>query len=124
MAITIIVAILIRDICTAEGITASGPTPVLALCRALIAAGHDPATRMHVFRDGVLALRVRSIGAGARLTVRETTRDGRPRFAPWRGGGPARSRFPAPGGTRGSDRSGRGLWEGRVTAHRQADAVA
>jgi hypothetical protein len=95
--VIIIVAILIGDICTAEGVTASGPTPVLALCRALVAAGHDPATRMHVFRDHVLALTVRSIGAGARLTVRETTRDGRPRFAPWRSGGPPRSRFPAPG---------------------------
>jgi hypothetical protein len=29
--------------CVAEGITANGTAPVLALCRKLIAAGHDPA---------------------------------------------------------------------------------
>src|SRR6516164_9622984 len=44
-------------------------TPVLALCRELIAAGHDPSRPLHAYRDGVLALRIRSIGEAARLRV-------------------------------------------------------
>ena len=44
--------------------------PVLALCRELIEAGHDPACQLHVYRNGVLALRVRSIGEAARLSIR------------------------------------------------------
>jgi hypothetical protein len=68
--------------CTAAGITATGHAPVLGLCRRLVEAGHDQATPMRVYRGATLALLVRSIGQAARLTVRETTRDGRPRFAP------------------------------------------
>jgi len=79
--IPVIAGVLIGDTCTAKGITTSGATPVLALCRALVAAGHDPATRMHVFRDGALALRIRSIDAGAKLTVDETNGT---RFARWK----------------------------------------
>ena len=44
--------------------------PVLALCRELVEAGHDPACELHVYRKGVLALRVRSIGQAARLSIR------------------------------------------------------
>lgn len=66
--------------CSAAGITATGNAPVLTLCRRLIEAGHDPAARLEAYRGTTLCLRVRSIGEGARLTVREGTSDGRPRF--------------------------------------------
>jgi hypothetical protein len=32
------------DICTALGLTAKSDSPVLALCRMLVDAGHDPST--------------------------------------------------------------------------------
>jgi hypothetical protein len=53
----------------ALGITAHGAAPVLALCRKLVEAGHDPALPLHAYRGDVLALKVRSIGEGARLRV-------------------------------------------------------
>jgi hypothetical protein len=65
--------------CSAVGITATGNAPVLALCRRLIEAGHDPALPLEAYRGTTLCLRVRSIGEGAKLTVYEGTR-GRPRF--------------------------------------------
>ena len=40
----------------AKGITARGPAPVLALCRALVKAGHDPAAPLIAYRNTVLAL--------------------------------------------------------------------
>jgi hypothetical protein len=55
--------------CSANGLTSIGRTPVLNLCRDLIAAGHDPTQPLHVFREGVQALTVRTVGEGARLTV-------------------------------------------------------
>ena len=55
--------------CAALGVTARSSSPVLALCRKLIDAGHDPATPMDVYRGDTLALRVRSIGEAARLQV-------------------------------------------------------
>lgn len=67
------------DCCEAEGITAHGSAPVLALCRALIEAGYDPERPLHAHRGGVLALAVRSIGEGALFTV-EDDRHGRPRL--------------------------------------------
>jgi hypothetical protein len=70
----------------ANGITARGHAPVLALCRALIEAGHDPNTSIEAYRGATLCLKVRSIGEGARLTVKETTRDGKPRFVTYRPG--------------------------------------
>jgi hypothetical protein len=56
--------------CTAAGITAKGTTPVLALCRQLLAAGLNPDQAMEVFRGGTLALRIRSIGEAAGLEIR------------------------------------------------------
>jgi hypothetical protein len=70
----------------ANGVTAHGHAPVLALCRALIEAGHDPNTPLEAYRGTTLCLKVRSIGEGARLTVKETTRDGKPRFVTYRPG--------------------------------------
>jgi hypothetical protein len=71
------------DRCTAIGITARAHAPVLALCRRLIEAGIDPDRPLHVYRGDTLALVVRSIAEGARLTV-EDNRLGHPRFVRWR----------------------------------------
>ena len=57
------------DICTALGLAINSSSPVLALCRALIEAGHDPSTPLEVYRGETLSLRVRSIGEGARLEI-------------------------------------------------------
>jgi|SRR6476469_3315166 hypothetical protein len=57
--------------CSAEGITARGSAPILKLCRKLIQAGVDPNRPLHVYRGDVLAIVVRTIGDGARLTVKE-----------------------------------------------------
>jgi hypothetical protein len=71
---------------SANGVAAHGHAPVLALCRKLIEAGHDPNTPLEAYRGTTLCLKVRSIGEGARLTVKETTRDGKPRFVTYRPG--------------------------------------
>jgi hypothetical protein len=65
------------------GVTVTRHAPVLALCRALIGAGHDPATALEAYRGSMLCLHVRSIDEGAKLTVSEATSDGKPRFAPF-----------------------------------------
>jgi hypothetical protein len=72
------------DTCSAAGIIANDSTPVLKLCRRLVAAGHDPAATLEVYRGAVLALTVKSIGEGAGLTVEDDTL-GRPKFRRWRG---------------------------------------
>jgi hypothetical protein len=56
--------------CSAFGITISSPSPVLALCRKLVADGYDPSLPLEAYRGEMLALRVRSIGEAARLQVR------------------------------------------------------
>jgi hypothetical protein len=68
-------------ICSAAGQVAIGHTPVLALCRALIEAGHDPSTPLEAWRGPTLCLRIGSIGEGARLTVDEHNGT---RFAKWK----------------------------------------
>lgn len=55
--------------CTAAGMSASGSTPVLDLCRKLIEAGFDHRLPLHAYRRDVLCLTVRSIGEGAALAV-------------------------------------------------------
>jgi hypothetical protein len=57
------------DTCKAAGVTARGPSPVLALCRELIGAGFDPSRQLHVYRGETACLRVRSIGEAARLEI-------------------------------------------------------
>lgn len=47
-------------------------SPITELCRALVAEGHDPETPLHCYRDDILAVTVRSIGAGAELFATET----------------------------------------------------
>ena len=58
-------------VCSTAGQVAIGHTPILALCRALIEAGHNPSTPLNVYRGETLALRIRSIAEAARLTVDE-----------------------------------------------------
>jgi hypothetical protein len=84
--------------CSAAGKTAIGPAPVLTLCRQLVAAGLDPNHALEVYRGPTLALFVRNIGEAARLTVRESTRDGRPRFARLSSDGSAPMRKSSPAG--------------------------
>jgi hypothetical protein len=88
--------------CSAAGKTAAGSAPVLALCRQLLAAGFDPSRPLEVYRATTLALYVRTIGEAANLTVRESTRDGRPRFARLSsdGSAPMRKSRPAAVGVR------------------------
>ena len=71
------------DTCTSAGVTAQGSAPALLLCRQLLAQGVDPDTALTVFRNGTLALRIRSIAEGAALTV-EDSRFGQPVFRPYR----------------------------------------
>jgi hypothetical protein len=83
-----------HDTACACGLTAKGAAPVPMLCRALITAGNSPDRPMEAYRDGILALRVRSLAVGAGLTVEDSS-DGRPRFRKYRppflGGEAARS---------------------------------
>jgi hypothetical protein len=55
------------DIVSAAGISVTGYTPLLELCRRLVAAGHDPATPLDAYRGLTLCLKVRSIGEAAML---------------------------------------------------------
>jgi hypothetical protein len=64
--------------CRAAGIVTRGHTPILSMCRALVGA-YDTGRVLHVYRGKVLALTVRSIGEGARLTVKDSS-SGRPGF--------------------------------------------
>jgi len=66
-----------NDIAVADNITANG---ALDLCRRLLTAGAKPNAELICYRGEQIALRVRSIGAGAKLTVRE---DGL-RVVPWK----------------------------------------
>jgi hypothetical protein len=68
------------DSADALGIAATGNAPVLRLCRALVEAGHDPATRLEAWRGSTLCLRIRSIGEAARLVVKSAG-NGAPVFA-------------------------------------------
>ena len=86
--------------CSAAGKTAFGPAPVLTLCRQLVAAGLDRNLALEVYRGPTLALFVRRIGEAAKLTVRESTRDGRPRFARLSSDGSAPMRKLSPAGER------------------------
>lgn len=67
----------------AADIVARGHSPVFDLCRKLVAAGHDPASPMECYRGDMLCLRIRTIGEGAKLTIRETATDG-PRVVRWK----------------------------------------
>lgn len=57
------------DSATVAGITVRGQAPILALCRALIAAGFHPGLPLQCHRGAMLCLTVRAIGEGANLTI-------------------------------------------------------
>lgn len=76
----------------AMGLVAVGSAPLCQLCRRLIRAGVNPDAPVEAFRNGILALRARSLLAAAQLTVKDGS-SGPPRFVPYRsayGGVPAR----------------------------------
>jgi hypothetical protein len=56
----------------AAGISVTTYTPVLELCRRLIAAGYDPGTPLRACRGPTLCLKIRSIGEAARLRISPT----------------------------------------------------
>jgi hypothetical protein len=56
-------------LCTGASVKGVTSSPVLAMCRKLIEAGHDPATPLHAYRGETLCLTVRSIGEGAALEI-------------------------------------------------------
>jgi len=57
------------DTCSALGLTVCSSSPVLALCRKLVKAGHDPSLPLEAWRGDTLAIRIRSIGEAAQLEV-------------------------------------------------------
>ena len=60
------------DTCHSEGHTVRAYAPVLAMCRKLLEAGYDPARPLHAYRDGILCLKVSSIGWGATKAVEDS----------------------------------------------------
>ena len=60
-----------HDRAQAGDIVARSRSPVFALCRALLAAGANPNSKLECFRGSVLALTVKTIGIGAKLTIKE-----------------------------------------------------
>ena len=55
------------DTCKVRSITTKSSSPVLAMCRALIGAGYDPRRPLHCYRGSMLALKVGTVGEGAKL---------------------------------------------------------
>jgi len=100
----ILATILRADLITARGIEAPC---IFALCRKLLAAGHDHRAAMVAeWCDGRPSMRISTLAAGARLAVRETASDG-PRLVAWQPppdaratvGGPPPVRETMPAGT-------------------------
>ena len=57
--------------------------PIFDYCRALIAKGLDPSTKLEVFRGSTLAMTIKGIGVGAKLTVNDNNY-GTPIFRRWK----------------------------------------
>jgi hypothetical protein len=68
---TIIATLIGNDTAQAGDIVARSRSPVFALCRALLASGANPNSKLECFRGSVLALTVKTIGIGAKLTIKE-----------------------------------------------------
>jgi hypothetical protein len=69
---------------TACNITCEGRTPILKLCRALLRKAYDPSLSLRCYRGDVLALTIRTIGNGAKLTVKEDIPGRPPHFGIYR----------------------------------------
>lgn len=54
-------------------------TPMFDYCRQLIEEGVNPNTKLEVYRENILLLRIKRISIGAKLTVRDN-RFGTPKF--------------------------------------------
>jgi hypothetical protein len=57
------------DLIVVDRLSVCSDTPILDACRKLVHFGVDPKTPLHCFRNGRLAVTVRSIGEGARLEI-------------------------------------------------------
>jgi hypothetical protein len=57
------------DTANAAGISVTAYTPVVELCKRLVASGHNPATPLKAYRGTTLCLIVRSIGTAAVLEI-------------------------------------------------------
>ena len=58
------------SLCSALGLTVRSPSPVLALCRQLVACStYGSSTPLDAYRGDMLSLRVLGIGEAARLEV-------------------------------------------------------
>ena len=57
------------DEASACGLVLRSSSPVIALCRQLVAAGYDPATPLEAHRGDTHCLHVRSIGETAELEI-------------------------------------------------------
>ena len=68
---TIVAALIGDDTAQAGDVVARSRSPVFALCRALLAGGANPNSKLECFRGSVLALTVKTIGVGAKLTIKE-----------------------------------------------------
>ena len=71
-----------HDRAQAGDIVVRSRSPAFALCRALLAAGANPNSKLECFRGSVLALTVKTIGIGAKLTIKENDWVG-PKVAPY-----------------------------------------
>ena len=87
------------DTCTAANITAHSHTPVLTLCRKMIAAGIDPATELQVFRGDTLALTFRNIGEAEKSRCGKAEATVAHAISPLSDDGWPRKRFPELPGT-------------------------
>lgn len=73
------------DTCGALGVAARSSSPVLSLCRKLVADGYDPTLPLEVYRGDVLCLRIRSIGETAGLEINSLGTGFRPQSKAGRG---------------------------------------
>jgi hypothetical protein len=88
------------DTACALGMTVTGPSPLLTLCRELIKVGIDSNLPLVAYRGPILCLRIGPIGAAAKLTPKANGVG----FGPFRAGPQDRSSSPpiaptAPAGT-------------------------
>jgi hypothetical protein len=68
-----------NDTCEVEGLKVTGYSPALLACRELLRQGVSPDRTLELYRNGILAIRIRSIGEGASYTVKDN-RFGVPTF--------------------------------------------
>jgi hypothetical protein len=59
------------DLCTAEGLEVKANAPGLAMCRRLVEAGFEDSRPLHCYRGGELAMKISSIGWGAKYAIEE-----------------------------------------------------